>query len=178
MTTSGSWRVRDNTDWLSKKPKTGTGNGTSKITYKTNTTGKARSGIISVTVGSTVKEISVTQSASGSVTVAQGGSSVTDAKVNETEKQVKLPTSYALNQNYPNPFNPSTKISFDLPNSGNVKLDVYNLLGEKVVSLLNGELSAGHHSFNFDASNLAAGAYIYTIKTSKFVESKKMILLK
>ena len=180
ISTTGSWRLRDNTDWLSKKPKTGNGNGNSLIIYKANTSGIERKGIITVTVGNEVKEIPVTQSASGQLSVASGTSEKENIllKSNQEDVKVEIPKSYALSQNYPNPFNPSTVITFSLPKSDNVKLEVFNLLGEKIVTLVNKNLSAGYYNFNFDASKLAAGTYIYSVKTSDFVESKKMILLK
>ncbi len=180
IATNGNWRVRDNTDWLSKKPKTGTGNGNSLIVYKANTSGVERKGIISVTVGNEVQEIPVTQSALGQVSVASSTSEKENVlmKSNQEDVKVEIPKSYALNQNYPNPFNPSTVITFSLPKSDNVKLQVFNLLGEKIVTLVNKNLSAGYYNIDFDASKFAAGTYIYSIKTSDFVESKKMILLK
>jgi len=87
-------------------------------------------------------------------------------------------TSYALEQNYPNPFNPSTKIIFAIPIASSVRLDVYNILGEKISTLLNTELGAGRHEVNFDASNLASGTYIYRIQAGSFVQTRKMLLLK
>ncbi|MCW8805080.1 MAG: T9SS type A sorting domain-containing protein, partial [Ignavibacteriaceae bacterium] len=90
-----------------------------------------------------------------------------------------IPTNYQLFQNYPNPFNPLTTIRFSLPESGLVKLNVYNILGERVEQLLNTELSAGKHEIIFNRRNLASGVYIYTLDVQdKFFEAKKMLLLK
>jgi hypothetical protein len=94
-----------------------------------------------------------------------------------------LPLSFGLAQNYPNPFNPSTIISFDLPVNSSVSLDVYNLIGEKVTSVYRGELDAGNHEYNFDASNLPSGIYVYILNAvgsdmNQFTASKKMTLLK
>jgi len=89
-----------------------------------------------------------------------------------------LPDSYALDQNYPNPFNPSTQISFSLPSSGNVSLSVFNVLGQKVVTLVDGEMVAGNHVVEFDGSALASGMYFYRIDTDSFSETKKMVMLK
>ena len=178
--TNGSWRVRDNTDWMRKIPKTGTGNGTSRIEYKENTTGAQRTGTISVTVGNEVVEIKVTQSASGQI----AASSIELPKLsaenfdNTNIVEIEIPESYQLEQNYPNPFNPSTTISFGLPNSDFVKLELYNLLGEKIATLVDREFSSGYHTVNFDANGLSAGTYIYRIQTSNYMQSKKMILLK
>ena len=81
-------------------------------------------------------------------------------------------------QNYPNPFNPSTTIRFSLPQAGNVKLTVYNLLGEQVIQLVNDFREAGMHTINFNASELNSGIYIYKIEAAGLVQTKKMTLLK
>ncbi len=90
----------------------------------------------------------------------------------------ELPTTYSLSQNYPNPFNPSTTIKFAIPHSGNVSLVVYDILGRKVTTLVNGELNAGYHSINFNADNLASGVYFYRLKAGNFISVKKLMLLK
>ena len=90
-----------------------------------------------------------------------------------------MPTVYALEQNYPNPFNPSTVIEFSLPEDvGNVKLSIYNTLGEKVAELVNTALVAGKYSYQWNAQNVATGMYIYELRTDKFVSVKKMVLIK
>jgi hypothetical protein len=90
-----------------------------------------------------------------------------------------IPDNYSLSQNYPNPFNPSTKIEYTLPVEGNVILKIYNMLGQEVKTLINNELvSAGRHSINFNAGNLASGIYIYRLQVGDFSSNKKMILLK
>ncbi|MCF8355681.1 MAG: S8 family serine peptidase [Melioribacteraceae bacterium] len=88
------------------------------------------------------------------------------------------PYSYKLLQNYPNPFNPSTKIKFSLTEPGNVKLSVYNVLGEKIIDLINTEMDAGFHQVQFDGSKLASGIYLYKLQTDNFTDTKKMTLLK
>ncbi len=93
------------------------------------------------------------------------------------------PDDFALFQNYPNPFNPSTTISFSLPSAGNVKLTVYNLLGQKMAVLVDGKKEAVYHKVNWDTAGFAAGVYIYKVTVelsdgSKFVSTKKMTLLK
>ena len=87
-------------------------------------------------------------------------------------------TKFALKQNYPNPFNPTTEISFDVPKESNVKLSVYNALGQKVADLLNEKLSAGTHRVRFDGSNLTSGIYFYKMQSAGFTSIKKMILMK
>jgi hypothetical protein len=90
-----------------------------------------------------------------------------------------IPAEYALEQNYPNPFNPSTTIEFSLPeNVNSVKLSIYNVLGEKVAELVNTALVAGRYSYQWNASNIATGMYIYELRTDKFVSVKKMVLMK
>lgn len=89
-----------------------------------------------------------------------------------------LPETYSLEQNYPNPFNPSTIIRFSVPQQGLVNIKVYNLLGEVVATLVNGEFSTGSYEVNFDASNLSSGIYFYSITANNFVSTKKMMLIK
>jgi len=90
-----------------------------------------------------------------------------------------IPAVYSLEQNYPNPFNPSTKIEFSLPEDVNdVKLTIYDALGQRVAELVNGKLDAGKYSYVWNASNVATGLYIYELRTEKFVSVKKMMLLK
>ena len=89
-----------------------------------------------------------------------------------------IPLNFTLEQNYPNPFNPSTKISFGLPERSNVVLKVFNTLGQQVAELVNQSLEAGTHAYNFDASKLTSGIYIYSLQTDAGVISKKMTLIK
>lgn len=96
----------------------------------------------------------------------------------ESDNNNTLPSGYALSQNYPNPFNPATRINYSLPQSGNVTLNVYNMLGQKVASLVNEYKSAGNYSAVFNSSNLSSGTYIYTIRVNDFTSSKKMMLVK
>ena len=86
--------------------------------------------------------------------------------------------SFMLAQNYPNPFNPSTTISFSIAEAGKVNLTVYNILGQKVAVLMNGNLSSGRHEIKFDASALSSGIYFYRLKSRDYALVKKMILLK
>ncbi len=90
-----------------------------------------------------------------------------------------IPDKYALEQNYPNPFNPSTTIEFSLPeNVKNATISIYNVLGQKVAELINGEMLAGKYQYQWNAKNYASGMYIYELRTEKFVSIKKMMLLK
>jgi hypothetical protein len=89
-----------------------------------------------------------------------------------------IPTTYLLSQNYPNPFNPSTTISFSIPTSEFVTLKVYDVLGREVATLVNEQLRAGSYSYNFTASNLTSGVYLYKLQAGKYSETKKMVLTK
>jgi hypothetical protein len=89
-----------------------------------------------------------------------------------------LPEKYVLEQNYPNPFNPSTTIKFALPERSNVNLSIYNILGQRIVQLVNDELESGVHEIQFNASSLASGVYFYTLSTGNYLSTKKMILLR
>ncbi len=92
------------------------------------------------------------------------------------------PVEFELYQNFPNPFNPSTNISFSLPTDSDVQLEVYNLIGQKVASIINGKLATGRHNVEFDASSLTSGVYVYKLiannHTNVKVISKKMLLIK
>ncbi len=90
-----------------------------------------------------------------------------------------IPAQYSLEQNYPNPFNPSTVIEFSLPEDvSNVKLSIYNALGEKVAELVNTSLTAGKYQYQWNAQNVATGMYIYELRTEKFAANRKMLLIK
>ena len=88
------------------------------------------------------------------------------------------PMEFSLHQNYPNPFNPNTTINFEIPKTSKVTLKVFNILGEEVATLVSDRLTAGSYSYNWDASNLTSGVYLYRLETGDFVETKKMILMK
>jgi Secretion system C-terminal sorting domain len=94
------------------------------------------------------------------------------------EVEVDIPTEFELAQNYPNPFNPTTTIAFSIPVKGNVTVQVFNMLGEVIESLVNQELEPGRYNYDFDASALSSGTYIYRISAGTNVEVRKMILLK
>ncbi len=102
----------------------------------------------------------------------------TFAYSDEVEVDAAGPLSFNLDQNYPNPFNPTTNIKFSVPESGNVKLSVYNLVGEEVAVLVNGFSQAGTFEVTFDASNLSTGVYLYKLQSANSVQTKKMMLLK
>jgi hypothetical protein len=90
---------------------------------------------------------------------------------------VNQPKEYLLN-NFPNPFNPQTKINFCIQERSFVKLKVFDVLGNELVTLVNEEKDVGNYEVVFNGSGLPSGVYIYTLHTPKFVKSKKMVLLK
>jgi len=96
----------------------------------------------------------------------------------ESSSNLHVPEGFALSQNYPNPFNPVTHIRFDLPEAGDVKIEIFNVLGEKITTLINNHFPAGYHNIVFKAGNYASGVYLYRIQTPKHAASKKMILMK
>ncbi len=98
--------------------------------------------------------------------------------VTKVEGDLSIPKQYALYQNYPNPFNPTTTIEFDIPEKTFVKIAIYDILGREIEKLVDGELDAGRYKVNFVAYNLPSGVYFYTMKTAKFTQTNKMILLK
>ncbi len=89
-----------------------------------------------------------------------------------------LPEAYALDQNYPNPFNPSTTITFSLPHASHVSLKVFDLLGQEVATLVNGNQTAGPHEVTFNAAGLSSGVYFYKLVSGDFAQVKKMSLVK
>jgi len=89
-----------------------------------------------------------------------------------------IPDKIVLNQNYPNPFNPSTKIKYTLPKSKKVKIEVFNLLGQKISTILNKQIPAGSHEIEFTSKNLPSGVYLYRIEAGEYQEVRKMILMK
>ena len=91
---------------------------------------------------------------------------------------IEIPNHYFLNQNYPNPFNPVTNIKFGIPESGNVRLVVYDILGREVTTLMNEHKNPGTYEVKFDASHLASGIYFYSLQTDRVTETKRMLLVK
>ena len=89
-----------------------------------------------------------------------------------------VPDAYALYQNYPNPFNPTTTIRYDLKDAGYVTINVFNLLGQNVASLVNTEMPAGRHTVIFDAAKQSTGLYLYTISVNGYTDLKKMMLVR
>jgi fibronectin-binding autotransporter adhesin len=93
-------------------------------------------------------------------------------------KEFTMPKEYSLSQNYPNPFNPSTVVEFNLRLPGRTVLEVYNVLGQRVMTVVDGELSAGSYRYQVNLSGLASGMYLYRLRSRDFVATKKMLLIK
>ena len=89
-----------------------------------------------------------------------------------------MPQTYYLSQNYPNPFNPTTSIKFTIPESGRIKVKIFDVLGNEVRTLLDETRSPGTYEINFDASGLSSGVYFYSMESGKFHSVRKMILMK
>ncbi len=101
-----------------------------------------------------------------------------DQLTTSIENDISTPFQFKLSQNYPNPFNPATKINFTVPQSTNVSLRVFDVLGREVSILVNEFKAAGYHSVSFDAKNLTSGVYFYTLSAGGFSQTNKMLLVK
>jgi len=94
------------------------------------------------------------------------------------EEEIHEPYNYSLSQNYPNPFNPGTTIRYSIPTKSNVRLRVYNSIGENIAELVDARQAAGNYEINWDAGNFASGIYFYTLRAGIFTNTKKMMLIK
>lgn len=110
--------------------------------------------------------------------ISENSFTVIDTVTNVVKDENYIPQEYSLEQNYPNPFNPTTTIKFSIPNASYVKLSIYDLLGNEIVTLIDAGKQAGSYKVTFDASKFASAIYIYRIVADNFIDSKKMILLK
>jgi hypothetical protein len=112
--------------------------------------------------------------------IQDSGSTIPNQSQNLQKADISgsIPNEYFLNQSYPNPFNPTTTIAYGIPRNAQVSIVIYDLLGQKVQTLVNSNQSAGIHQVTWDASNLPSGVYLYQIKAGNYSASKKMQLLK
>ena len=90
----------------------------------------------------------------------------------------QVPTEFSLSQNFPNPFNPTTVIQYGLPVKTHVTLVVYNTLGQKVATLVQGEQEAGVHEVRVDASGLSSGVYFYRLRAGDFMQTRRLLVLR
>ncbi|MBD3170286.1 MAG: S8 family serine peptidase [candidate division Zixibacteria bacterium] len=111
-------------------------------------------------------------------TAVDGGGADSWAVYGWGDQTPGIPAEYSLSDNYPNPFNSSTAINFSLPNESYVKLDVYNLQGQKIETLVDGQLNGGNHTINWDAGKYSTGVYFYKLDAGDFSQTKRMTLLK
>ncbi len=107
-----------------------------------------------------------------------GGSIPITPSVGVRDLASTIPRTFSLSQNYPNPFNPSTTIHFELPRAVHVKLKVYNILGQEVMSVLDEKREVGSHKVTVDCSRIASGVYFYRLVAGSFVQTKKMLMIK
>ena len=98
--------------------------------------------------------------------------------VTTIRRVITAPFAFGLGQNYPNPFNPSTRIPFSVGNSGFVSLKIYDMLGRELKTLVNENLQPGNYERTFDGTDLSAGVYVCRLRTDRFVESRKLLLLR
>ncbi|MCG6960458.1 T9SS type A sorting domain-containing protein, partial [bacterium BMS3Abin03] len=101
-----------------------------------------------------------------------------DYKKIATSVRTEIPDKYMITQNYPNPFNPTTQIKFGLPEAKQVKLQIFDILGNLVTTLVDGPMEAGYHNVNWNASGYASGVYFYRISSGNFIKTMKLMLLK
>jgi hypothetical protein len=101
-----------------------------------------------------------------------------DTDIDTTSIPEIIPAKYELAQNYPNPFNPVTTIHFELKETGMTTVDIFDITGRHVRTLLNGSVDAGAYDLRFDASALSSGVYFYRLTSGTFSDIKKMSLLK
>jgi hypothetical protein len=111
---------------------------------------------------------------SGANVVTQGCES---GYVYSLDRRTALPAGYSLSSS-PNPFNPTAKITFALPVGSHVRLDIFNIVGQRVTTLADGYFEAGEYSYEWDASGVASGIYLYRLTTDTFSQAKQMVLMK
>jgi hypothetical protein len=156
------WSILLDESWVTITPTAGSGNDTLSIHFEQNLDLDPRTEIINIS-GDGI-----------SIDVEFNQDYITDIATNMNE----LPKEYGLEQSYPNPFNPATTISFSLPKESNIILEIYDLSGQKVQTLVNTRMNAGYHNVLWNAGHLSSGIYLYRIRTDSFQDIKKMILAK
>ena len=118
------------------------------------------------------------------IIVSSSGLTSTVDKIKEIEVKLlkdfegNIPLEFELFQNYPNPFNPSTIIKYQIPDISFVTVKVFDVLGSEIATLVNEELPAGNYNIKYDPINLPSGVYFYRIKSGKYTQARKMILLR
>ena len=143
-----------------------------KINFVVNKNAVQSSTIIKFDFASVLNDLSVPKS---NLTLENGEVRLTSIGVKNEDLN---PNTYKLSHNYPNPFNPMTTISYSVPKLGNVRLIIYNLRGQEVARLVDGNILSGWHTVTWNASNVASGIYFYRLQAGDFVQTRKMVLLK
>ncbi|MBN2364928.1 MAG: DUF4623 domain-containing protein [Calditrichaeota bacterium] len=143
--------------------------------YSTNTNGNATGGAVYSPVNNSLIEL-ITNNGVSSYSFEKVVSNDTLVAI-ETDL-VQIPERFEVSQNYPNPFNPTTTINLSIPELADVKITVYNVLGQKVTEIFNGKLNPGYHKIQFNASRLASGMYFYHVQANQHRTVKRMMLLK
>ena len=135
-------------------------------------------GMVTLRQGSTSAGVSPALIIDGVRISDNWGLAVTGTATGVEDNSTGIPTTFELSQNYPNPFNPSTVIKYQIPQNSFVNINVYDVLGNQVRTLVREDKAAGSYSVKFDASNIPSGVYFYTIQAGAFSQTKKMILMK
>ncbi|CUS78921.1 Por secretion system C-terminal sorting domain-containing protein [Candidatus Kryptonium thompsonii] len=171
--TSINWEVRKSKDWVSVLPTKGTlfpgGNAVIIVSID--------SGANNLSPGTyidTLRFINTTNGRGDTVRIIT--LTVNPPTLVRDEKEI--PKEFALYQNYPNPFNPVTTIEFDIPRESEVLFEIFNLMGEMVLKLVNGKLEAGRYKVKVDFGDMPSGVYFYRLRAGGFVSVKKMVLVK
>ena len=155
----------------SKQPASGS------VVFEFEYTAPATSG--TVTLAATGNSVNGNQSSSGDAWNHANNLQINVSEPSSVDDELfAVPLAFQLGQNYPNPFNPSTSIQYSLDNAGQVSLEVYNLIGQKVATLVEGYQGVGIHRVSFDGNNLESGYYIYRLTLNGKTDSKRMLLLK
>ncbi len=166
----GVWEMAPNTGWVSCSPTSGTiASGVEQTFHVLLDAGEFPNGTFDL-------EIVLDHNASGGQDVLPVSLTVINSGVED--EGTPIPFQYSLGQNYPNPFNPTTSIPYSLREAGVAKLIVYNVLGQKVATLVHQRREAGQHRAILDATKLASGVYFYRLEAGTFTQTRKMVLLR
>lgn len=164
------YTINSTANWLNITPTSGT------VTVNQTATVDVTLNAANLIPGKYTSSITVGDPHHGPITVPVelNVSTTTDVK----DIKEKVPQDFILYQNYPNPFNPSTQIMFQVPESQNVEIKVYDIIGNEITTLAAGIVSAGIHSVKFEGGMLSSGIYFYTLRANNYSLTKKMVLTK
>ncbi|HKI45755.1 MAG TPA: T9SS type A sorting domain-containing protein [Balneolales bacterium] len=133
-----------------------------------------------MTMFASVGQTATGESTDGTYTLMGGfwSGNISVATAVQPQTPTGLPTTFELDQNYPNPFNPTTTIRYSLPKAVNVRLDIYNILGQHVSTLVDGQQKAGYYQIHFLTDGLSSGVYLYRLQAGSHVIVRKMLFMK